>query len=53
MDAGLIDGTVNGVGHVVQGSSTMLRRIQNGSVRTYAVSLFLGGVLILGWYLWS
>jgi NADH-quinone oxidoreductase subunit L len=51
-DAGLIDGTVNGVGHVVRAGSTVLRRVQTGSVRTYAASLFLGAVLILGWYLW-
>jgi hypothetical protein len=30
----------------------VLRRVQTGSVRTYAASLFLGAVLILGWYLW-
>ena len=53
MDAGLIDGTVNGVGASVQGASTSLRRLQTGSVRTYAASLFFGAVLILGWYLWS
>jgi NADH-quinone oxidoreductase subunit L len=51
-DAGLIDGTVNGVGHVVRMSSNALRRLQTGSVRAYAASLFLGAVLILGWYLW-
>ena len=28
------------------------RRVQTGSVRTYAASLFLGVALILGWYLW-
>ena len=53
MDVGLIDGTVNGVGAGVQGFSTSLRRLQTGSVRTYAASLFLGAALILGWYLWS
>ena len=53
MDAGLIDGTVNGVGTVVQNSSATLRRLQTGSVRTYAASLFLGVVMILGWYLWT
>ena len=53
IDVGLIDGIVNGVGQLVTGTSSVLRRIQNGSVRTYAASLFLGGVLILGWYLWS
>ena len=50
-DAGLIDGAVNGVGATVRGLSASLRRLQTGSVRTYAASLFLGVVLILGWYL--
>jgi NADH-quinone oxidoreductase subunit L len=53
MDAGLIDGTVNGVGAVVSGASQVLRQAQTGSVRTYAASLFLGVVMILGWYLWT
>jgi NADH-quinone oxidoreductase subunit L len=50
-DAALIDGSVNGVGKAVQGTSSRLRRLQSGSVRAYAASLFLGVVLILGWYL--
>jgi NADH-quinone oxidoreductase subunit L len=53
VDAGLIDGSVNGVGATVQASSQVLRRLQTGSVRTYAASLFLGAVMILGWYLWT
>jgi NADH-quinone oxidoreductase subunit L len=53
LDAGLIDGTVNGLGLTVRAGSSGLRRIQTGSVRAYAASLFLGVVLILGWYLWS
>jgi NADH-quinone oxidoreductase subunit L len=52
VDAGLIDGTVNGVGALVRVGSTRLRRLQTGSVRTYAASLFLGVALILGWFLW-
>jgi len=51
MDAALIDGTVNGVGRLVRGSSDTLRRLQTGSIRTYAAWLFLGVVVILGWYL--
>jgi NADH-quinone oxidoreductase subunit L len=50
-DAALIDGSVNGVGKAVQGASSKLRRLQSGSIRAYAASLFLGVVLILGWYL--
>ena len=52
-DAGLVDGIVNGVGQVVSTTSGVVRRLQTGSVRTYAASLILGSVLILGWYLWS
>ncbi len=50
-DAGLIDGLVNGTGALVRGSSGSLRRLQTGSIRAYAASLFLGVVVILGWYL--
>jgi NADH-quinone oxidoreductase subunit L len=53
MDAGLIDGTVNGVGLVVRGWSAVLRRLQTGSVRAYAMSLFFGVVLIVGYYLYQ
>ena len=47
-----IDLAVNGVGFTVRGSSSILRRLQTGSIRAYAASLFLGAVLILGYYLW-
>ncbi len=52
IDVRVIDGTVNGVAEAVGGSSEILRRLQTGSVRAYAASLFLGVVLILGYYLW-
>ncbi|MEP6594094.1 MAG: proton-conducting transporter membrane subunit, partial [Acidobacteriota bacterium] len=52
MDVGVVDGAVNGVGMAVQTGSTGLRRLQTGSVRTYAAALFLGVVVILGFYLW-
>ena len=47
----LIDGTVNAVGLVVRCWSAVLRRLQTGSVRAYAMSLFLGVVVIVGYYL--
>jgi NADH-quinone oxidoreductase subunit L len=50
-DAGLIDGAVNGVGVTVRGASGVMRRLQTGSVRTYAAGVFVGAVLILGYYL--
>ena len=52
VDVRLIDGAVNGVGEAVGGASELLRRLQTGSVRAYAASLFFGVVLILGYYLW-
>ena len=52
VDAGVIDGTVNAVGLVVRGWSAVLRRLQTGSVRAYAMSFFMGVVVILGFYLW-
>jgi NADH-quinone oxidoreductase subunit L len=51
-DVAVIDGAVNGMGAIVSGGAWALRRLQTGSVRAYAGSLFLGVVLILGYYLW-
>jgi NADH-quinone oxidoreductase subunit L len=51
VDAGLIDGAVNGVGAMISGGSSALRRLQTGSVRTYAFWLLTGSVAILGYYL--
>ena len=52
VDAGIIDGTVNGVGLIIRAWSAVLRRLQTGSVRAYAMSIFVGVVSILGYYLW-
>ena len=52
VDVHIIDGAVNGTASIVDGSSSLLRRLQSGSVRAYAGSLFVGVVLILGYYLW-
>ena len=52
VDVHIIDGAVNGTASIVDGSSSVLRRLQSGSVRAYAGSLFIGVVLILGYYLW-
>ena len=52
IDARVIDGAVNGVGESIAGLAELLRRIQTGSVRAYAASVFLGVVMILGYYLW-
>ncbi len=51
VDAGVIDGAVNGTGAVVRGWAAVLRLAQNGSVRTYAASVFLGVLVVLAYYL--
>jgi NADH-quinone oxidoreductase subunit L len=52
VDVGVIDGAVNGTALVVATGSGMLRRLQTGSVRAYAGSMFIGVIVILGFYLW-
>jgi NADH-quinone oxidoreductase subunit L len=52
VDVGILDGAVNGVGAVVSGSSAILRRVQTGSLRAYALSILVGAVVILGYFLW-
>jgi hypothetical protein len=49
----VIDGAVNGTGHIVIETGALVRQGQTGSVRTYAVSVLLGAVVIVGYYLWS
>jgi len=51
-DVRVIDGAVNGTGALVSGGSAVLRRLQTGSVRAYAMSVFMGAVTIVGYYLW-
>jgi NADH-quinone oxidoreductase subunit L len=52
VDVRVLDGAVNGVGETVGGLSEVLRRLQTGSVRAYAASIFFGAVMVLGYYLW-
>jgi NADH-quinone oxidoreductase subunit L len=52
IDAGVIDGAVNGTGTVIRAGSGAMRRLQTGSVRAYALALFAGAVAMLGYYLW-
>jgi NADH-quinone oxidoreductase subunit L len=51
VDVGIIDGAVNGAGYVVRDAAGVMRLMQTGSIRAYAASLFLGVVLVLGYYL--
>jgi NADH-quinone oxidoreductase subunit L len=49
-DRTVIDGTVNGVANLVRGSGTVLRRVQSGFVRSYAVGVALGAFLLMGYF---
>jgi len=48
VDALVIDGAVNGIAGLVKRSASGGKLIQTGFVRTYALVLFLGAVLVLG-----
>ncbi len=52
LDERVVDGAVNGTGALVAAGAGVLRRLQTGSVRAYASSMFIGVVVILGYYLW-
>ncbi len=47
VDLGLIDWVVNGIGRLTTWLSAGLRQIQTGYVRTYAVTLFLGVLVVI------
>jgi len=47
IDAGLIDGTVNGVGRRSRGVGSILRLIQSGNIRSYAGWVVLGSIVLL------
>ena len=51
IDANIVDGIVNGVGESIRGAAGSVRRVQSGFVRTYALLISLGTVLILAWFL--
>ncbi|MDT5042074.1 MAG: NADH-quinone oxidoreductase subunit [Actinoplanes sp.] len=46
-----IDGAVNGLAATVGGGSGRLRRLQTGFVRSYALSMLTGAVLVVGAFL--
>ncbi len=49
VDVGVVDGTVNRAGEFVRRDSVWLSRIQSGFVRNYALSIFLGAVVVIGY----
>jgi NADH-quinone oxidoreductase subunit L len=47
VDAGLIDGIVNGIGFRSRGVGSILKRLQSGNIRTYAAWVVLGSVIVI------
>jgi len=47
VDAGLIDGIVNGVGYRSRGVGNILKLLQSGNIRSYAAWVVLGSVVVL------
>jgi NADH-quinone oxidoreductase subunit L len=50
-DAKVVDGAVNGAGIVTRSTSGVVRKVQTGFVRSYAVILSIGVLLVLAWFL--
>jgi len=46
-DVGLIDRAVNGAGETIQGLGLILKRVQNGLIRSYAAWILLGTVAVI------
>ena len=42
-----VDGLVNGLAGAVGATSTLFRKVQTGYVRSYALSMFAGGALLV------
>jgi NADH-quinone oxidoreductase subunit L len=51
IDLGFIDSIANNLGGITKRLSASLRQIQSGYVRNYALSIFLGVIIILGYLL--
>lgn len=51
MDVGIIDGFVNLTAFIIRGIGGSIRRIQTGVVQAYVVSMVIGIIIFLGYYL--
>jgi NADH-quinone oxidoreductase subunit L len=50
IDLGFVDGIANGLAKLVQSGSRELSKVQTGYVRNYALSILLGVVAIVAWF---
>ena len=51
-DLGVIDGIVNGVGHMVAALGSVARGIQVGFVRSYAAFILFGALIVIGYFIY-
>jgi NADH-quinone oxidoreductase subunit L len=49
VDEILIDGTINGIGYVLQGTGSVVRLLQSGRVQGYAFGMMIGAAAVLGY----
>jgi NADH-quinone oxidoreductase subunit L len=49
----VVDAAVDGAGRLIRWSSGWMRQIQTGYVRNYALSILVGAVLIVGYYVFG
>jgi NADH-quinone oxidoreductase subunit L len=52
VDAGMIDGTVNGIAHGASAVGNEVRQAQSGNTRSYAVWVLVGVILVFGIIFW-
>jgi len=52
VDAGAIDGTVNGVAHRAEAIGDTVRHTQSGNVRSYAVWVVIGAIVVFAVIFW-
>ncbi len=53
VDPKVIDGAVNGVGGVLSDAGEAVRKLQNGAIPAYALSIFLGVVAVLFYFIFA
>lgn len=51
LDVKIIDGTINSLANLMQRFSDLSRRVQSGIVQNYALTLVIGVVLLIGYFL--
>jgi NADH-quinone oxidoreductase subunit L len=51
-DVGFVDGIVNGIGHFVVETGSLVRQIQVGFVRSYAAIILLGALVVIGYFIY-